>query len=227
MSGLTITMPSTSDEEGSTVQGVPLLSEAVVDVTDLEGDGHNDATVGITRFAKWRNQMDDNKEYYKTAMGMLELANSPLNGNVGMQATIEDPIWAFLAGPGRDFAKLVLSFNLGVKVGKGGLREASKAKLLEVGLELKVLRMENNGLGGNMGHWGVIVDDESEVIDRGIREAVRRGLVTEAKRYLWWGLKKRANGDIYNRDSIYGERRVVYRTFVGGMAVPLEERLFH
>ena len=33
-----------------------------------------------------------------------------------------------------------------VKVGKGDLREASKAKLLEVGLELKVLRMENNAV---------------------------------------------------------------------------------
>jgi hypothetical protein len=31
-----------------------------------------------------------------------------------------------------------------VKVGKGDLREASKAKLLEVGLELKVLRMDQN-----------------------------------------------------------------------------------
>ena len=38
----------------------------------------NDATVGITRLAKWRNKMDDNKEYYKSTMVMLELANSPL-----------------------------------------------------------------------------------------------------------------------------------------------------
>ena len=122
MSGLTITTPSTSDEEGSTVQGVPLLSEAVVDVTDLEGDGHNDATVGITRFATWRNQMDDNKVYYKGAMVMLELANTPLNGNVGMRSSTEDPIWDFVAGPGRDMANLILFFKLGVKVGKGDLR---------------------------------------------------------------------------------------------------------
>jgi len=46
----------------------------------LPGGNWNDPTVGITRFAKWRNQMDDNKEHYKVAMGMFELANSPSNG---------------------------------------------------------------------------------------------------------------------------------------------------
>ena len=79
----------------------------------------NDLTVGITRFAKRRNHMDDNKEYYKSAMVMLELANTPLNGNVGMQVLTEDPIWAFVAGSGRDMAKLILSFKLWVKAGKG------------------------------------------------------------------------------------------------------------
>jgi len=84
--------------------------------------------------------MDDNKEYYKSTMVMLELANTPLDGNVEMRSTTEDPLWAFLLGPGRDMAKLIVSFELGVKVGKGDLREASKEKLLEVGLELKVLK---------------------------------------------------------------------------------------
>ena len=79
----------------------------------------NDLTVGITRFAKRRNHMDDNKEYYMSAMVMLELANTPLNGNVGMQVLTEDPIWAFVAGSGRDMAKLILSFKLWVKAGKG------------------------------------------------------------------------------------------------------------
>ena len=73
----------------------------------------------------------------------------------------EDPTWAFVVGPGRDMAKLIVSFKLGVKVGKGDLREASKEKLLEVGLELKVLRMENNGCA-NMRHWGTIVDNEEK-----------------------------------------------------------------
>jgi len=85
-----------------------------------------------------------------------------------MRATTEDPIWAFVAGLGRDMAKLVLSFACEVKVGKGHLREASKAKLSEVGLELKVLRIENNCWGGNVEHWGVIVDDEGKLIEGGI-----------------------------------------------------------
>jgi hypothetical protein len=62
--------------------------------------------------------MGDNKEYYNVVMGIFELANTPLNGNVGMWATTDDPQWAFLAGPGRDLAKLILSFKLGAKVGK-------------------------------------------------------------------------------------------------------------
>jgi len=58
-------------------------------------------------------------------MVILELANTPMNGNDengGMRATTDNPEWAFLAGPGRDLAKLVLSFKLAVKVGKGNLR---------------------------------------------------------------------------------------------------------
>jgi len=49
-----------------------------LDNGDRDEYARNDATVGITRLAKWRNKMDDNKEYYKSTMVMLELANSPL-----------------------------------------------------------------------------------------------------------------------------------------------------
>jgi len=155
-----------------------------LDTGDKDEDGRNDSTIRITRFAKWLNQMDENKECYKSAMVILELANTLLRGNVvltcmirlcntpitcsRMRATTDDPVWAFLAGPGRDLAKLVLSFKLGVKVGKGDLREASKEKLLEVGFELKVLRMENNGYC-NAIHWGVIVDGVGKVVEGGIR----------------------------------------------------------
>jgi len=103
-----------------------------LDTGDRDGYGRNDATVGIKKFTKWRKQIDDNKEYYKVAMGMLELANTPLKGNVGTREMTDDPIWAFLSGPGRDLSKLVLSFYLGVKIGKDDPREARKAKLLEV-----------------------------------------------------------------------------------------------
>ena len=136
----------------------------------------NVPTVGITRFAKWLNKTDDNKEYYKNAMVILELANTPLDGNLGMRATTDDPLWTFLAGPGRKLAKLVLLIKLVVKVGKGDLRELIKAKLLEVGLELKVLRMEADG--HHMEHWGLGVCDGGKVIEGGIREAVRRGLAS-------------------------------------------------
>jgi len=120
--------------------------------------------------------MDDNKEYSKTATIMLELANTPFFGNIGMRALIEDPTWAFVTGPGRDMAKFILSFACRVKVGKGDLRKESKAKLLEVGLELKVLRMEADG--HHMEHWGLGVCDGGKVIEGGIREAVRRGLAS-------------------------------------------------
>ena len=66
---------------------------------------------------------------------MLELANTPLDGNDengGIRATTEDPLWAFIAGPASNLARLVLSFKLGVKVGRDDLRETSKAKLLEL-----------------------------------------------------------------------------------------------
>jgi len=107
-----------------------------------------------------------------------------------MRATTGNPEWAFLAGPGRDLARLFFSFKLGVKVRKCDLREASKAKLLEVGLELKVLRIENNR--DNMGHLGAIVDEEGKVIEGGgVMEAVRRGLVTENNCGSWWNLQTR------------------------------------
>jgi len=194
---------------------------------DILSGGKNDHTVGITRFSKWRNQMVDNKEYYRTAMVMLELANTPLNGNGGMRATTEDPLWAFLAGPGRDLARLVLYFKLGVKVGKGNLGEASKAKLLEVGLELKMLRMENNRW--NMGHRGVVVDEEGKVIEGGIREAVRRGLVIKGNHWVYLmarGLNEKGNRDVHDYDGIYGETRVVYGMLLNDVVVPVQEGLF-
>ena len=90
-----------------------------LDTGDSWGNGNwNDPTNRITLFAKWRNQIDGNNEYYKSAMGMLELPNTPLCGNVRMRASTEDPIWVFVAGSGRDIAKLILSHTLWVMVGK-------------------------------------------------------------------------------------------------------------
>jgi len=99
---------------------------------------------------------------------------------IGMRASTDDAHWAFLLGRGRDLAEIVFAFKFVEKRENGDLREARKAKLLEVGLELKVLRLENNGWD-NLGHWGVIVDDQGKVIEGGVREAVRKELVTEGK----------------------------------------------
>ena len=112
-----------------------------------------------------------------------------------------------------------------MKDGKGDFREASKAKLLELRLELEVLRMENNRWS-TMEVFGVVVDKEGVVIAGGIMEAVRRGLVTEWNRYGWWGLGMRENGNVYDLMGIYGERDAAYGRLVDGVAVLVEEGLF-
>ena len=86
------------------------------------------------------------------------------------------------------------AYSLSHALGDGwedDLREASKAKLLEVGLELNVLRVENNGFG-NMQHWHIVVDEDRVVIERGGSGAVRRGLVTKENYLYWWTLEMRA-----------------------------------
>lgn len=52
-----------------------------------------------------------------------------------------------------------------------------------MGLELKVLRMENNWR--NTRHWIVVVNCEGKVIEGGFREALRRGAVTEENCRKW------------------------------------------
>ena len=80
------------------------------------------------------------------------------------RANPNDPISKFLVekcmgdtGIGRH----IMSF-FGETRGKGDLRGATKAELLAVGLELKVLRKENNEW--NQEFWGVQVDGNGEVI---------------------------------------------------------------
>ena len=84
--------------------------------------------------------------------------------------------------------------------------------------------MENNEL--NTKHWGVVVDNEGKIIEGGIKEAVRRELVTEENCLPWWGLAKRASGDVYDMFGKYGERNVEYRRLVDGVVVPVQEGLF-
>jgi len=104
----------------------------------------------------------------------------------------------------------------------------SKAKLLEVGLELKVLSMDSND--ENVECWGMVVDAEGNVIEGGIREAVRRGLVMEENFNACWGLMVfwEDNGerlaqtvlDVHD-GGIYGEKFVDYGRMVDGVVVAL------
>lgn len=117
--------------------------------------------------------MDANKEPYSTAMCMFELCNCrDISGSIS--ASTDDPIWAFIVGLGDDITELVFSFKFRAKRGKGDLRGASKAKLLEVVLEMGLHTRFNKE---NMECWGVIVDCMGEVIEGGTREAVSRGMM--------------------------------------------------
>jgi len=64
----------------------------------------------------------------------------------------------------KDPARHILSF-FGMKWGKKDLRNASHQRLLELGLQKKVLREGLNELGGNQHFWGVQVDGDGELID--------------------------------------------------------------
>jgi len=55
---------------------------------------------------------------------------------------------------------------------------------------------------------------------------VRRELVTEANYEYWWGLNKRANGDVHDAYGWYGEYYVVYGRMLDGVAEPVEVGLF-
>ena len=150
-----------------------------IDTGDKTPGGYNDPTRGITRYLKWRNSMDYRCESFHRTIVLLKLASPPPpDSTIPPRATTSDPIMEFLAEKGcgeKGFAHHLLSFCpqfCGEKRGKGDLRGATKAELLAVGLELKVLRKENNrGHGGhhleddgsNDQYWGLKVDENGEV----------------------------------------------------------------
>ena len=138
-----------------------------IDTGDKDGMGYNDPTRGITHYLHWRNESDlACKEQMYTYMVMTTLCfvdeddpNAP-----PARAEPNDPVSEFLVekcmgdtGIGRH----ILSF-FGETRGKGDLRRATKDSLLAVGLELKVLRKENNEL--NHRCWGVKIDENGEII---------------------------------------------------------------
>jgi len=78
----------------------------------------------------------------------------------------------------------------------------------------------------NIQLWGVVVGGKGKVNKGGVREAVRRWLVTEEHCWNWWGLEKMENGDVFDEVGYYGEKNVMYRRWVNGVAVPVTEGLF-
>jgi hypothetical protein len=135
-----------------------------IDTGDKTTGGSNDPTRGITRYLKWRNKSDAaRKDRMYTYMAMIKLCfvdeddpNAP-----PPRAKPNDPVAKFLAECGEEgIVRSILSF-FGETRGKGDLRGATKAELLGVGLELKVLREENNTK--NQEYWGVEVDHNGEV----------------------------------------------------------------
>jgi hypothetical protein len=138
-----------------------------IDTGYKDSNGVNDPTRGITRYLKWRNESDfarKERMYTYIAMTTLCFVDEDDPNAPPARAKPNDPISKFLVercmgdtGIGRH----ILSF-FGETRGKGDLRGATKAELLAVGLELKVLREGNNYW--NQRCWGITVDGIGEAI---------------------------------------------------------------
>jgi hypothetical protein len=101
-------------------------------------------------------------------LALLKLCNKEEDDDTPARASTSDPIMKFLVEKGcgkvgfaAHFLKFLPQFHF-KKRGKGDLSGATKAELLDVGLELKVLRKENND--ENQNHWGIRVDENGEII---------------------------------------------------------------
>jgi len=168
-----------------------------------------DPTVGVMNYCKWRTEMDASKKVFETIMCLTELCNQRvcLDRPGLMRATTNDPVMRFLAGSGGgDIANVIFSFVNPMMRGRGDLREASKASLLLLGLELKVLDRYDNGF--NQTYWGAIIDDEWKVIRGGLKEVIARGLLDVDSAEYVWGLEyhKRCMG-FSDYHGIYGPEK--------------------
>ena len=134
-----------------------------IDTRDKDDwDADNDPTTGITSYLKWKNESDSaRKECVYTYVTMIKLCETdeddPLAPPPRAAPRKYDPFMKFLVekSDGTGIVRGVLSFLQGETRGKSDLRGATKAELLSVGLELKVLRKENNTC--NQEFWGVRV----------------------------------------------------------------------
>ena len=136
---------------------------------DTGGDvdaGNNAPTVGITRYIKWRNESDFiRKECLYTYKAMITLCEHDEDDPSARPPRAEPtyPVMKFLVGCGEEgILRNVLCFCLGETWGgRGHLRSESKGRLLDVALELKALKEENNY--ENEKYWGVRVDENGGV----------------------------------------------------------------
>ncbi|GMH53898.1 hypothetical protein TrRE_jg960, partial [Triparma retinervis] len=134
------------------------------DVMEIWG-GRGEGERFIRAYLKWRNESDAaRKERMYTYMTMVKLCEHDEEDPKAPppRAKPNDPIAKFLVECGEEgIVRTILSF-FGETRGKGDLRGATKAELLAVGLDLKVLRKENNA--DNSRHWGVRVHANGEII---------------------------------------------------------------
>jgi len=83
-------------------------------------------------------------------------------------------------------------------------------------LEYQALRIDNNWV--NISHWGMIVDYDGIAIKGGIKEEVRRGMVSGYDYVETWGLIETGDGltekglPLYDCLGFYGEKGAVYGT---------------
>ena len=124
-----------------------------------------DVNTTVILYLKWRNLVDVNKELFTTITSLLKLCSlchvSPRNP---LSATAPYPhlrssMICMSTNVGRGINRHILSF-LGERRGYGDLREATKERLLEVALECKCLRADENAQ--NESFCDVTVDSNGE-----------------------------------------------------------------
>ena len=122
----------------------------------------------ITHYLRWRCENDRQKDVFHTYKTSIKLSNWHHDKNTGVvRALPVDPVSKFVfKHKGAGVTSRILSF-FGEKRGDGDLRGATKERLLELGLQEKVLRRELKGIEdwGNQFFWGVRVDSNGDVVD--------------------------------------------------------------
>lgn len=129
-----------------------------------------DPSVAITNYLKSQNELDrQQRDVFLTYNLMLALCNHHIDKKTGKKTgdirawPEEHELLANFLFNNEDPARHILSF-FGMNWGEHDLRKASKQRLLEIGLQKKVLREETNEENGEF--WGVKVNEDGEVVSR-------------------------------------------------------------